>query len=297
LLGSSALVDVLTTVSPTFGKIAGTLTHKAVVLLAPNIIRGLAITQKDTLSTILSLGARYFEFRPAYLYNTIRVDHPIPDKLYFSHSAIPGMPYDQFLSDAVSFLLANPAEIIVVQLRWDGVPAECARPTDADQASYLNAALSASNGTLTTGSLNDMLTLTIAQLRDQRKRLIIFANSASYSTYTDAGNATLSGDSIVAEFEVLKQNPSLAAGKPFTDLQCQATATNLPDPVAYSVVAANADSSILLATKPICDSKSLPWVTANAGSLLNNELVVLINDFFDGATADVAIQWSAKRLR
>ena len=124
----------------------------------------------------------------------------------------------------------------------------------------------------------------------------MFANADSYSTYTDAGNATLTGDSIVAEFETLKRNPQLAAGKPFTNLQCQATATNLPEAVAYSVVAANADSSILLATKPICDAKTLPWVTGNAGSLLQNELVVMMNDFFDGATADVAIQWSRKRL-
>ena len=84
-----------------------------------------------------------------------------------------------------------------------------------------------------------------------------------------------SDEPIVAEFEVLKQNPQLAAGKPFTNLQCQATATNLPEAVAYSVVAANADSSILLATKPICDAKTLPWVVGNAGSLLSDELVVL----------------------
>jgi hypothetical protein len=296
VLSSSALVDVMTSINTTFAKVAGMMSHDAVMLIAPNIIRGLAITQKDTLSTILSIGARYFEFRPAYLHKVIRPDHPIPDTLYFSHSAIPGMPYELFLHGTVAFLLANPAEIVVVQLRWDGVPADCARPNDQDLANFLNSALGASNGSIAAGSLSDMLTLTIAQLRDQRKRLIVFGPTDSYSTYTDAGNATLSGDSIVAEFETLSQNPQLAAGKPFTNLQCQATATNLPDAVAYSVVSANADSSCLLATKPICDSKTLPWISANAGKLLDGELVVAMNDFFDGATADIAVQWSRQRL-
>jgi hypothetical protein len=224
----------------------------------------------------------------------IRNDHPLPDKLYFSHSAIPGMPYEQFLLDTVQFLVAHPGEIVVVQLRWDGVPAECARPSDQDLASYLSDALNTSNGAVAAGSLDDMLHLTIAELRDQRKRLILFSNADSYSTYTDEGNATLSGDSLVAEFE--KLNPGVQQGKPFTNLQCQATATNLRDAVVYSVLAANADSSILLATKPICDSKTLPWIEANGGRLDGGQLVVVMNDFFDGATADVAIEWSRKRL-
>jgi len=294
---SSALIEFMTKVSPVFAKVAGMMTHEAVKLIAPNIIRGLAITQKDTLSTILSLGARYFEFRPAYLYNAIRPDHPIPDTLYFSHSAIPGMAYEHFLADTVAFLLRNPGEIVVVQLRWDGVPPECAHPTDQDLSGFLNSALAASHGALAAGALNDMVTLTIDQLRDQRKRLIIFADADSYSTYTDDGNATLTGDSIIAEFEKLRHNPHFAAGKPFTNLQCQATATRLPEAVAYSVVAANVDSSILLATKPICDAKTLPWIVDNAESLRqDDELVVVMNDFFDGATADVAIHWSQVRL-
>jgi hypothetical protein len=139
-----------------------------------------------------------------------------------------------------------------------------------------------------------MLCSTISELRDQHKRLILFVNSDSFSTYTDAGNATLNGDSIVAEFNCLA--PENQAGKPFTNLQCQATATNIPEVVAYSVLAANASSSCLLATKPMCDSKTLPWIQSEAGRLDPNQLVVVMNDFFDGATADICIEWSRKRL-
>ena len=294
LANSNTLVSILKTIEPTFAEVAAKLSDDAVKHMAPNIIRGLAITQKDPLPTMLETGARYFEFRPAFLHSAIRSANIIADVLYFSHSAIPGMRYDEFLHDVMQFLVAHPTEIVVVQNRWDGVPAECARPSDQDLANYLSTALAGSNGAVVAGSEDDMRNLTIEQLRDQRKRLIVFANSDSFSTYTDAGNATLNGDSIVAEFNNISAQSQ--AGKPFTNLQCQATATNIRDAVVYSVLAANASSSCLLATKPICDSKTLPWIIENAGRLDSNELVVAMNDFFDGATADVAVEWSRKRL-
>lgn len=120
VIGSSALVDVLTQINAIFAKIIGHLSHEAAMRIAPNIVRGLAITQKDNLATMLSIGARYFEFRPAYLHKVIRGNTAIPDVLYFSHSAIPGMPYAQFLEELVAFLVAHPDEIVVLQLRWDG---------------------------------------------------------------------------------------------------------------------------------------------------------------------------------
>jgi hypothetical protein len=243
---------------------------------------------------MLEIGARYFEFRPAFLHNAIRKNQPIPDELYFSHSAIPGMQYDEFLHDVVAFLVSHPTEIVVVQNRWDGVPADCAHPTDQEFSNYHDTAINGSNGAVVVGSLEDMLNLSIQQLRDQRKRLILFNNSDSFSTYTDAGNATLNGDSIVTQFNGISAQSQ--NGKPFTNIQCQATATNIPEAVAYSVLTANASSSCLLATKPMCDSKTLPWIIANAGILNPNQLVVAMNDFFDGATADVAIEWSRKRL-
>jgi hypothetical protein len=262
--------------------------------MAPNIVSGLAITQKDTLETILRIGTRYFEFRPAYLHNAIRGNPPIPDIPYFSHSAIPGMAYPQFLHDVIKFLLENPDEIVVVQNRWDGVPGDCVRPDDDELGRMLHEALAATNGELDVGSREDMERATITEIRNAKKRLIVFRDSDSYSTYTDEGNATLNGDTIVAQFNEI--TPERQNGKPFTNLQCQATATNIPDVVAYSVLAANAASSCILATKPMCDSKTLPWIKENGGRLHPDQLVVVMNDFIDGATADVAIEWSRKRL-
>lgn len=263
--------------------------------IAPNIICALAITQKDPIPNVLNIGARYFEFRPAHIFDKLKPYSGLPDELYFMHGPIPGMPYKQFLSDIVSFLQAHSHEIIVVHLRWDGVPAECAHPNDQELNDVLNGALGPTNGGIKAGNLDDLLNRTIDELRQQGKRLIVLPPTDSYSTYTDQGNATLNGDSIIAEFENLNQQ--VIAGKPFTNIQCQATASNIEDVVIHSVVASNVSNSCLLATKPICDNKTLPWIRQNAfGRLQLEQLTVIMNDFFDGATAEVAIGLSKERL-
>jgi len=293
----AAVVTTLLPNHPDLKKIADKVSSGAVMSLAPNIIASLAVTQKDSVDAILQIGARYFEFRPAHCHKDILPVSPLPDKLYFQHSAIPGLPYEEFLHDVVQFLLAHPAEIIIVQLRWDGVPAECARPSDQELNDYLHTALALSNGSIESGNLDDLLHASIAQLRNDRKRLITFSNVDSLSTYTDTANATLNGDSIVAEFQnVLK--PDNEAAKPFINILCQATASDIPGVVAYSVLAADASTSCLLSTKAICDSKTLTWIRSNVIRVCRaGEPVMVMNDFFDGATADVAVALSRERLQ
>jgi hypothetical protein len=207
------------------------------------------------------------------------------------------MAFDRFLYDCIAFLVAHPTEIIVTQLRWDGVPAECARPSDVELADYIKTALNGSNNTIITGSLDDMQRLSIADLRNQRKRLIIFQEAGNIlSTYDDTANATLNGDSIIAAFEKLASNEE--DGKCLVNLQCQATASNIKDVVIYSVMTANVSNSCLMSTKGICDSKTLPWIERNAlGKLTKgDELILVMNDFLDGHTAETAIGLSRKRL-
>ncbi|KAK3936096.1 PLC-like phosphodiesterase [Diplogelasinospora grovesii] len=291
-----AIVSTLVCDNKIMSEIADAVSGPAIALIAPNIIFSLAITQKDNLDTMMQIGARYFEFRPAHCHKAVIPSGALPDRLYFQHSAIPGMAYDAFLHDVVQFLLAHPTEIIVVQLRWDGVPPECARPSDQEQREYLDAALREANGQIIAGGLDDLRQSTIGQLRRDRKRLIMLVNVDSLSTYTDAGNATLNGDSIVSAFPAVL-TASNAAGKGFINIQCQATATNIPKAVVYSILEASTTTSCLLATKAICDSKTLPWCRDNVLATCGREsLVVMMNDFLDGATADVAVQLSRKRL-
>ncbi|KKY35359.1 putative phospholipase c [Diaporthe ampelina] len=248
-------------------ELADKLSGPAVSLIAPNIVSSLAITQKDPLPIILA--------------------------------AIPGMAYDEFLTEVVRFLVEHPTEIIVVQLRWDGVPGDCERPNDEQQNEHLQAALRQFEGHqqhVIAGNLDDLRNRTIGDLRRDRRRLIMLRDVDSISTYTDAGNATLNGDSIVEGFGTVL-HPECCGGRGFINIQCQATASNIPKAVVYSVLEAGASTSCLLATKPICDSKTLPWVKDNAlRACGNNDLVVVMNDFFDGATADVAMELSRQRL-
>jgi len=293
-----AIVSTLVNDNRVMSEITDAVSGPAIALIAPNIIFSLAITQKDTLNTMLAIGARYFEFRPAHCHKAVlpALGDALPDKLYFQHSAIPGMGYDAFLKDVVAFLSKNKSEIVVVQLRWDGVPPECARPTDQEKRDYLNEALRQANGEIVAGNVNDLRNATIGQLRREKKRLIVTKMIDSLSTYTDEGNATLNGDSIVAAFPKIL-TPENRKGKAFINIQCQATATNVPRAVVLSVLEAGTTTSCILATKAICDSKTLPWCRDNVLKTCGNDhLVVLMNDFIDGGTADVAVHLSKQRL-
>ncbi|KAF2673484.1 PLC-like phosphodiesterase [Microthyrium microscopicum] len=288
-------VTLLKQESNVFNKIADNATSGIVSAIAPNIISGLAVTQKDKLPDLLAIGSRYFEFRPARVHDKVKGYNCVPDEYYFTHGPIPGMMYKSFLNDVVAFLVSHPTEIIVVQLRWDGVPNECNRPNDDDLHNMLNEALGQANGSINIGNLDDMHRESIDSLRNSGRRLIMLKEVNSLSSYTDEANATLNGDSMVAEFDRL--NTERQNDVAFTNIQCQATATNIRDVVIYSALSADVSNSCLMATKSICDRKTLPWIRNNALDRLKAEQnLVIMNDFFDGATADVAIELSKRRL-
>jgi hypothetical protein len=262
--------------------------------IAPDIIRALAVTQKDSLDTILKIGARYFEFRPAKCHREMQKVSPLEDTWYFQHGAIPGMLYKAFLSDIVNFLSEHNDEIVVIQNRWDGVPGECPRPNDDELRNVLNDVLHGKD--IQVGNEEDMMRKSVKDLRNDRKRIIVLRDVNQVSNYDDAANATLTGDSMVSKLNDMSRDPP--RGHPITLLQCQATATNIRDVIIASVLDSDVSTSPILATKPVCDSKILPLLRGECGKNLTREesVVVLLNDFFDGATADVAIGLCRERL-
>ena len=300
-----AVASILVEVAPrlkgaedAIGKILDGLNDVTVRQVAPDIIASLAITQKDSIATMLAAGARYFEFRPAYCHEVILRHLPLESKLYFQHGPIPGMAFDAFLAELVEFLTAHPAEIAVVHVRWDGVPGECRRPDDDELGRCLDAALAASDAGLALGDLHDLSDgTTIDALRRQKKRLIYIKDVHALSTYDDVANATTDGRSILAAWEntLTRQNQ---AGKSLTVAQVQATVTNLPGVVKYSVTTASASTMALMATKAICDHLLLPWARDNImARCRRDQLLCLMNEFFDGATTDVAVDLSRQRLQ
>jgi hypothetical protein len=117
--------------------------------LLPDIIYGLAITQKDTIPTMLSLGTRYFEFRPADLLPIFQDVSPIPNKPHFEHACIPGLAFHEFLDQQVQFLDTHPTEIATIHIRWDNIVSECRKPTESEIEGCLSAACSKATNTLT----------------------------------------------------------------------------------------------------------------------------------------------------
>lgn len=292
--GTGLLKDLFGRSIPFVSDIFNRIGDGAINQIAPNIIRALAITQKDSLDTILKIGARYFEFRPAKCHRQLQAVSDLEDTWYFQHGAIPGMPYKQFLSTVIQFLADHENEIIVVHLRWDGVPAECPRPTPSDLLDVLNPLLEGRN--LQLGSQEDMQRLSIRDLRSTQKRFIMLQNAAQISNYDDTANATLTGDSMVSRLNSMADNPPSEYS--LLLLQCQATATNIRDVVVASVLDSDVSTSPLLATKPVCDRKILPVIRGDAGKKIMGEdgMVVVMNDFFDGGTAKVAIEMCGERL-
>ena len=268
---------------------------EALVHMLPNIVYGVSITQKKQISVMLALGARYFEFRPAELLPMFQKLSKLPNKFYFQHACIPGLPFDEFLDSQVEFLDANPTEIVTIHIRYDNIVKECKKPTEEEIHQALDSACAtAQNGKLTWGQ-RECFSTPIDTLRSSGHRLIVVIMADKYDTWTASAYATLKADPILARFKSMD-----TAGQESTDitvLQCQATSQSIKEVLVYSVLSANAASSCLTSTKGALDMQTLPWIRANALDRLQAEkTIVILNDFIDGATTDTSIELSRKRL-
>lgn len=131
----AVIISLMVAIMLTFPVVGAALAGIGGVVLAANkenIVTALAFTQKDTLTTMLQTGARYFEFRPAHVSSLFPSNASLGKKLYFTHLVIPGQAFDSWLTEAVDFLVQNPTEIIVVQIRGDGIDSTCARATNQE---------------------------------------------------------------------------------------------------------------------------------------------------------------------
>ena len=267
----------------------------ALISVLPDIVYALTITQTASVECMLTMGARYFEFRPAKLHPLFKqTSSGLRDTHYFTHSILPGIPFDTFLDQVVHFLNDNQNEIVVIHIRWDGVAKDCARPSMPEITTYLRKACSQASKPLTWTDKTG-LAQPIDVLRKSTHRIILLVNAGQYSSYSDAAYATLTPTPIINAFNAMTTQQQENAD--ITLLQCQATATNIKEVVAYSVLASDTSNSPLAATKAICDQETLTWCRDNVLKNLQAErAVVIMNDFFDGGTADTAIGLSARRL-
>jgi hypothetical protein len=252
---------------------------------------GLAFNQKDTITTMLDMGARYFEFRPAHLHPIFQPATRLPDVPYFHHAFFPGMAYQDFLEQIVQFLITNETEIVVIHIRWDGVTEGCRHPTKRELQALMQAALGHSG--IKVGDETE-LPKPIEALRHSNVRIICIMEMSKHDSYSDAAYQTLKVDSIINSFENMKKEED---GTHLTVLQCQGTPQGIPAVLWYSVAAADASTSACLATKALFDPTTLSWIRGKAYEKFKaDKLLVVMNDFIEGATVDTAIELSRKRL-
>src|SRR5271170_8078886 len=173
----------------------------ALVHMLPNIVYAVSVTQKKPITTMLELGARYFEFRPAELLPTFQKFSRLPNKFYFQHACIPGLAFDEFLEDQVEFLDNHPTEIVTIHIRYDNIVKGCKKPTDDEIADMLpEAGAKATNSPLIWG-WRECFSTAIEELRRTGTRIIIVILAEKYDSWTAAAYATLHTESIIDRFK------------------------------------------------------------------------------------------------
>jgi hypothetical protein len=290
------LVEELAKHIPAIHWLAEHISHKMIAHALPNVIYGLAITQKDPLPVLLAIGARYFEFRPAHLLPAFegKSEH-VTSRPYFQHACIPGLAFDEFLSEVVTFLDNNPAEHVVVHIRWDNIVASCRKPTSEELDTAFNEAVAQASNTKLRWGESDCFKEQIATLRSDGRRLIRIVEADKYDSWTAQAYATVNADPIIKQFESM--NAIQQEESDFTVLQCQATSQSIKEVFVHSILTANTANSCLTATKANLDRHTLPWIRDNALNRLTAErLLVIMNDFLDGATTDVVIDLNKRRF-
>jgi len=300
---SAAILAAMVLYIPGLGAVAAVLTETQGMFAVQNI----AITQKDTISTMLALGIRFFDFRPGYLYGPIQDDLTTPNVLYHQHAVIPGLAYSAFLSEVFTFLVANPGEIVVVDLNSNGYSniSSAMVPTDEQLSTALTSAQGSVSGAsaIATGGPAS-LSQTYTSLIASNTRLIFLneidgtaTRNDSYSWPPGSGNSnnvTTNPSVLTNVFQEMLTTPVPAT---FTMLQMQATATGLGIGVlAPAVMTESYASSPVMATKGQFDSVTIPWLAQNAGKFPAGQLVVLLNDFAENLTVSTAISATAMRV-
>ncbi|KAL2834622.1 PLC-like phosphodiesterase [Aspergillus pseudoustus] len=271
---------------------------------ALGIMEATSRNQKDSVSDQLAMGARYFEVRASRVDPKLRaLSGGMPDELYFHHAILPGITIRSFFEDTVEFLCKQRDEIVVVWFTWNNWSSDHPEPETVLAMLQTCFDTAAAKGvTLARGTFADMA-LPVETLRQQNKRFIMsFKNEGSttnpdpatqpYDEYDSHRHAVADGSGIVAEFESMSGDKQKGAA--MTYLQCQTTLTNSGIPLTAAVMFHN---SILLAQKANTDRATLGWLYANAKAKFGDDhVLVILNDFFDLGTSDVADQITKMRL-
>ncbi len=257
-----------------------------------------AFTQKDNVRDMLRVGIRYFDFRPAYCYGPLRDDCP---GLFHQHSLVPGVSYDTFLRELLTWLGQHPTEVVVLALGHAQLFSDSQLPTQHDLEMALAQAQQATNTTnLVVGDKNS-LGKSYGDLVAQNCRLLLlnqtgmaYHEASKYDSYVADLYQTASPGPVITALN--QMDPTQQAHYDYTVLQLQGTVTGLGAGDVSTFVRSSKASSPLLSTKAAFDHQTYPWVQAHGSKFEPNKLLVLLNDFADNALVSVASALTAQRL-
>ncbi|KAL4819892.1 hypothetical protein BDW67DRAFT_193467 [Aspergillus spinulosporus] len=251
---------------------------------ALGIMEATSRNQKDNVPDQLEMGARFFEVRASRL-------EPHPRSL----TGLNDFQSSLFFQDAVNFLCAQPTEIIVVWFTWNQWSE--ANPEPDTVLKMLQDCFNdakAKGVTLERGTFAD-LDRPVDTLRQENKRFIMSFKNEGYSPYDNfetKRHAIADGSGTITEFSELSAEKQ--KGTPMTYLQCQTTMSSNTHGLAAAITFHN---RILLAQKDKTDPLTLDWLYAHVKARLGDDhLLIIMNDFFDLATSDIANQLTKTRL-
>ncbi|CBF73620.1 hypothetical protein AN7970.2 [Aspergillus nidulans FGSC A4] len=261
---------------------------------ALGIMEATSRNQKDNVPDQLAMGARFFEVRASRLNPQLRSLTGLND-LYFHHGMLPGQPILTFFQDAVNFLCAQRTEIIVVWFTWNQWSE--ANPEPETVLKMLQDCFNDAKTkgvTLERGTFAD-LDRPVDTLRQENKRFILSFKNDGYNPYDNFDtkrHAVADGSGIITELSEMSAEKQ--KGTPMTYLQCQTTMSSNTYGLAAAITFHN---RVLLAQKAKTDPLTLDWLYAHVKARLGDDhLLVIMNDFFDLATSDVANQLTKTRL-
>lgn len=258
--------------------------------LVQRIITNLAYTQKDTITTLLNLGVRHFDFRPGHNYPPLS-----KTPINAQHLFIPGYSYDSFLTDVVNFLKKYPGEIVSVNIKFDGFASNSMIPSDSDVDGPIDKHLE--NTGIKKVNLADARNTPYSQLVANNQRLVLQkGNGNNADSYSDSYKTDDINVIVNALTNTMNQDLS---NKDWVVLQLQGTYNASTTGIMKAVGSLSDASSPILYTKAFFDSKTYPWVSnANnvASKLKGNQMLVLLNDFTDNALVHNAITITKQRM-
>ncbi len=174
--------------------------------IVKRILAGVSVTQKDTFSTMLRLGTRFFDFRPAKLHSS-----GTSQPFRHVHNFLTGSTFESFLGDIASFLENSPSEIVFVVVRNNGINNRFKFIPRQDVQKLAEKAFSGKNvGYDLVNDFTSYHSKTIGEIRNSKKRAIFIYNPTNVNdSYDDNAysKSTERADAIMPRLEsTLKNN-------------------------------------------------------------------------------------------